>query len=87
MAKKDRDTEIASLKSSLEDIKLYMRLVYEMVGVGVQENKDTTSDIRYISNQINCHDSRIDNHEHDLRELMGIVAIIISSFLFNKCNN
>ena len=61
---------------SLEDIKLHLHGVYEMVGVGVQENIVAASNIRYISNQIGCHNSKIDDNECDLRELMGIVEII-----------
>ena len=47
-----------------------------MVGVGVQENRDDASDIRYIANQIGCHDSRIDDNNRDLRDLMGTIDII-----------
>ena len=76
MEKKEADTDVVCLKSGLDDIKLHLRRVYEVVGVGVKENREMASYIRYISNQIGCHDSRIDDHEHDLRELMGMVEII-----------
>ena len=76
MVDKGGDSEIVGLKSSLEDIKLHLCRVYEMVGIGVQENREVSSDIIYIANQIGFHDSRIDDNERDLRELIGTVDII-----------
>ena len=76
MANKRGKPKKTSLKFSLDDIELHLCTVYEMVGVGVLENIEAASDIRNIANQISCHDSRIDDNEHDLRELMGIVDII-----------
>ena len=76
MAKKDRDANATSLKSGLEEIKLHLRKVYKVVGVGVKENMEMASDIRFISNQIGCHNSKIDDHKHDLRKLMGTMEII-----------
>ena len=34
------------------------------------------SDVKYMTNQISCHDSNIYDHDWDLRELMGMVDII-----------
>ena len=76
MENKGGNSKTVSLKYSLEDIKIHLHRVYEMVGVGFQENRDIASDIRYKSNQISFHDSRIGDYYHDLRELMGIVDII-----------
>ena len=44
--------------------------------MGIKDNRETASDVRYMSNQIGCHDSRIDDHDRDFRELMGTVDII-----------
>ena len=38
--------------------------------------KHLVSDMRFLSNHIGCHDSRIDNHDGDLKELTGTVDII-----------
>ena len=49
------------------------------------------SNIQFISSQISCHDSRIDDHERDLRELMGTVEIIKNEVLkmsrMSQCNH
>ena len=50
--------------------------MFDVVGVGMKENIETTIDIRYISNQIGYRDSRIDDLERDLKELMGTMDII-----------
>ena len=63
MASKGGNQQIVEHKSSLQDIKLHLRRVYEMVGVNVQENRDVASNVRYIANQIGCHESRIDDNE------------------------
>ena len=47
-----------------------------MVGVGVQENIEVVSNVRFIANQMGCHESRIDNNERDLGEKMGTVDTI-----------
>ena len=66
----------SSIKSGIEELKLHFPYVCDIVGVGVKENKETVADIRYISNQIGCQDSRIDDLERDSRELMGPVDVI-----------
>ena len=76
MVNKGGNSEIVGLKSILDDIKLHLRRVYEMVGVNVQENREVASDVRYIANQMGSNDSRIDDNERDLGELMGTVDII-----------
>ena len=63
MVNKGGNSEIIGLKSYLKDIKLHLRRVYEMVGIDVQENREVASDVRYFTNQMGCHDSRIDDNE------------------------
>ena len=49
------------------------------------------SDVKFISTQIGCHDSNIDNHDRDLSELMGMVDIIKEEVMklarMNQCNH
>ena len=49
------------------------------------------SNIRYMSNQIGCHDSRIEDHDRDLKELMGTVDIIKEEVMklarMNQCSH
>ena len=44
--------------------------------MGIKDNIEMASDVRYMSNQIGCHDSRIDENHRDLCEIMGIVDTI-----------
>ena len=76
MAKEYWVAGFSSIKYCIEELKLHMHKVFGIEGMGVKEKKETYVDIWYISNQIDCHDSRIDNLEWDLTKLMGIVDII-----------
>ena len=67
MAKKDIEEGISNLKSDQDDIKRHLRIVPTFVAVGIKDNLKLASDIRYITNQIGCHDSRIDDHDRDLK--------------------
>ena len=33
-------------------------------------------DVKYFANQMGCHESRIDDNDYDLREMMGILDFI-----------
>ena len=62
------------------DIKKNLRCLYEMVAIGVMDNKEIAREIKsmgeivsYTSLQISNHDSRIDDNERNLREMMGKV--------------
>ena len=62
------------------DIKKNLRRLYEMVAIGVMDNKEIAREIKsmgetvsYTSLQISNHDSRIDDNESNLREMMGKV--------------
>ena len=62
------------------DIKKNLRRLYEMVAIGVMDNKEIAREIKsmgetvsYTSLQISNHDSWIDDNESNLRELMGKV--------------
>ena len=72
MASKGGNSDIADLKSSLKDVKLHLRRFYEMVGIGVQENREVAYDVRYIANQMGFRESKIDVNERYLREMMAL---------------
>ena len=76
MEKKDIDVGFSSLKFGQEDIKRHLRRVSYFVVVSVKDNIEMAYDIWYITNQIDCHDSQIDDHDRDLKELMGTMDII-----------
>ena len=67
MAKTDIEEGLASLNSGQDDIKRHMPRVSDFVTVSVNDNREMASNIRYITNQIGCHDSRIEDHERDLK--------------------
>ena len=47
-----------------------MKWVFNMVGTSVNSTRTVGNDARYISNQLDCHASRIDDNTRDLHELM-----------------
>ena len=76
MENNPRNSNINEIKSTLTDIKIHLCRVYEMVCTGVKENKILASDVKYLSNQMGFHESRIDDNDRDLRELMGTIHFI-----------
>ena len=78
MAKKDAVDGFVVLIYGKDDIKKHLHKLFDFVVVGIKDNitiaiyvKFMVSDTKYMSNQIGCHNSRIDNHDRDLREPMG----------------
>ena len=66
--------------AGIMDLKKNLRCLYEMVAIGVMDNKEIAREIKsmgetvsYTSLQINNHDSQIDDNESNLREIMGKV--------------
>ena len=83
MANKGSGSGYSTLKAGKEDIKLHIRRLSNFVAVDVEDNMKTTfdvkhlvSDVRFLSYQTSCHDSRIDDHDKDLKELMEKVNFI-----------
>ena len=68
--------DIEEIKSSLADLQSGMCCIYRMVGTSVNSNKTGVAETKYISNQVGCHASRIDDNTRDLHELMGKVDIV-----------
>ena len=72
--------EQAGDNAGIMDIKKNLRRLYEMVVIGVMDNKEMAKEVKrmgetvsYTSLQISNHDSRIDDNESNLREIMGKV--------------
>jgi uncharacterized protein YoxC len=64
---------IAALSRTLTDIKFAVRRTYETVCTSVNQNSDMASVIKHVCNQLSCQDSRIDDLERNIIELMGKV--------------
>ena len=53
-----------------------MRWIYELLSTGVKESKVAATDVKYLANQMGCHESRIDDNDRDLCEFVGTVDFI-----------
>ena len=67
----------------LADLKVNIRCLYEMVAIGIMDNRETPNEVKnlvdvvgYTSYQISNHDARIDENEMNLKETMGKVDCI-----------
>ena len=82
---------ISSLKFVIEDLKLHLCKVFDVIGLGEKENRETVADIWYIFNQIGCQDSRIDDLKRDLRVLTSVIDFIKKEVLkmakMSKCSH
>ena len=70
----------AGESAGIMDIKKNLRCLYEMLTIGIMDNKEIAREIKsmgetvsYTSLQISNHDARIDDNESNLREIMGKV--------------
>ena len=66
--------------AGIQDIKKNLRRLYEAVSIDIMDNRETTRVIKkmedtvsYTSLQIGNHDSRIDDNESTLHEMLGKV--------------
>ena len=69
--------------AGIQDIKKSLRRLYEIVSIGIMDNREIACIIKnmedtvsYTSLQISNHDSGIDDNEISLREMMGKVVMI-----------
>ena len=46
------------------------------MSTGVKESRVATSDVKYLANQMGCHESIIDDNDCNLHELMGTIDFI-----------
>ena len=70
----------ANENAGIMDVKKNLRRLYEMIAIGIMDNKEIAQEIKsmgevvsYTSLQISNHDARIDDNESNLREIMGKV--------------
>ena len=70
----------ASENAGIMDMKKNLRRLYEMIAIGIMDNKEIAQEVKsmgetvsYTSLQISNHDARIDDNESNLREIMGKV--------------
>ena len=68
----------ASENAGIMDVKKNLRRLYEMIAIGIMDNKEIAQEVKnmgetvsYTSLQISNHDARIDNNESNLREITG----------------
>ena len=73
----------AGESAAIMDIKKNLRCLYEMLAIGIMDNKEIVREVKsmgetvsYTSLQISNHDARIDDNESNLREIMGKVDSI-----------
>ena len=66
--------------AGLADLKKNLRRLFEMMAIGIMDNKEISQEVKsmgevvnYTSYQISNHDSRIDDTEMNLKEIMGKV--------------
>ena len=66
--------------AEIADLNKNLRRLYEMMAIGIMDNKALVKEVKdmgevvsYTSYQISNHDSRIDDIESNLREMMGKV--------------
>ena len=79
----DQRMDRAGENTGLTDLKENLRRLYEMVAIGIMDNKETTKEIKnlvdvvgYTSYHISNHDAKIDDNEMNLKEIMGKVDCI-----------
>ena len=70
----------ANENAEIADLKKNLRRLYEMMASGIMDNKEVAQEVKnmgevvsYTSYQISNHDSRIDDIEMNLKEIMGKV--------------
>ena len=57
------NASINDIQSTLKDVKLHLRWIYDLVSTGVKESRVAASDVKYFASQMGCHESRIDNND------------------------
>ena len=83
METKGSGSVYSSLNACQDDLVLNICRLADFVAVGISNNREMDSDVkqlvsnmRHVSYQTIYDDSRIDDHDKDLRELMGTVDCI-----------
>ena len=67
-----------SVDERLIDLKINIQGLSDFVAIEITDNKENytevkqlVEDVRYVSYQTSCHDSRIHDNEMNLKEIMG----------------
>ena len=68
--------DLQEIKSALLDLQSGMKWVFNMVGTIINSTRNAYNDARYISNQLDCHASRIEDNTRDLHKLMEKVVYL-----------
>ena len=75
--------ERAGNNEGIAELKVNIRLLYEMVSIGIMDARETAKEVKnlvdilgYTSYQISNHGARIDDNEMNLKEIMGKVDLI-----------
>ena len=70
----------ANENAGIANLKKNLRRLYEMMAIVIMDNKEVAQEVKnmgevvnYTSYQISNHDSRIDDTEMNLKEIMGKV--------------
>ena len=78
MDRKRIDSIERSVDEGFIDLKINIQHLSDFVFVGITYNRETVKevkqlveDVRYVYYQTSCHDSRIDDNEMNLKEIMG----------------
>ena len=69
-----------SIREGFDNLETKIRHMSDFVAIGILDSKNTAKDVKqlvedvcYVSYQTSCHDSRIDDNEMNLKEIMGKV--------------
>ena len=69
-----------SIREGFNNLKTNIRRLLDFVAIGILDIRETAKDVkqlmedvRYVSYQTSCHDSRIDDNEMNIKEIMGRV--------------
>ena len=91
MENNDGNAGLNEIQSTLKDVKLHLRWIYELLSTGVNKIRVVAMDVKYLANQMGCHESRIDDNDRDLHELMGTIDFIKEEVQkltnMNHCNH
>ena len=67
-----------SVKEGFDDLKVNIQRLADFVAIEITDNRETAKevkqlveDVHYVSYQTSCHDTRIDDHDMDMKEMMG----------------
>ena len=82
---------IVSIKRSVDegliDLKINIQCLSDFVAIRITDNRETAKevkqlveDVRYVSYQTSCHDSRIDDNDINLKEMMGKLTTFRRTF-------